>query len=316
MRRTVRRRALAAAVAVAWMASGASAAAARDVKRCGITIAAGSTGTLVRHVECGWRCVANPTRRCRSDGDAHECPVAGDSCAPDGIVLERDATLDLNGFSLRGVPGRDLIRCSDARAGRCIVEGPGALVAVGGRAMVGGHQTVVLRDLTVFGADASIETTRRVRMTGVELSACGGTPGLTGGVFGMRGVRATDVYVDSGCYVRSGADLHVEGGRSGRQYIAPFPGPSFIAAGDVHASGVLVRDGGFGGRNVFLKAVRRMGRPTSASLPDAVARNRLVLRDSTMGVVESGRAPRLVNSTCVASRNAATGAGWGVCDPE
>jgi hypothetical protein len=307
---------LVAAVAAALIAGAASVAVARDVKRCGVTIAAGSTGTLVQHVECGWRCVANPTRRCTSDGDAHECPVAGDSCAPEGIVLERDATLDLNGFSLRGVPGRDLIRCSDARTGRCIVEGPGALVAVGGRAMVGGHQTVVLRDLTVFGADASIETTGRVRMTGVALSACGGTPGLIGGVFGARGVRAIEVYLDSGCYVRSGADLRVAGGRSGRQYVAPFPGPSFVAAGDVRASGVLVRDGGFAGRNVFLKSVRRVGRPTSASLPDAVARKRLALRDSTLGVVESGRAPRLVNATCVASRDGATGASWGVCDPE
>lgn len=316
MRKNARRLALAAVGAAALITLGASAAPARNVKRCGVTIAAGGTGTLVQHVECGWRCVANPTRRCRSDGDAPRCPVAGDSCAPDGIVLERDATLELNGFELRGVPGQNLIRCSDARDGRCRVVGPGALVAVGGRAMVAGHQTVVLRDLDVFGADASIETTDRVRMTGVTLSACGGTPGLTGGVFGAKGVRATDVYLDSGCYVRSGADLRVDGGRSGRQYVAAFPGPSFIAAGDVHASGVLVRDGGFAGRNVFLKAVLRMGRATGASLPDAVARKRLALRDSTIGVVESGRAPRLVNATCVASRNGATGTSWGVCDPE
>ena len=102
------------AVAACAIALSAPRAHARDVKRCGITIGAGKTGTLVKDVECGHRCSGDSTVRCK-DG---RCPVDGtQSCVPEIILLERNATLDLNGFTLRGAPGQTTVECAPSPQG-------------------------------------------------------------------------------------------------------------------------------------------------------------------------------------------------------
>ena len=292
-----------AALAIAMAMLVASAADARDVKRCGITIAAGKTGTLVQDVECGYRCVNDPTRRCTFERDDFRCPIAGDSCQPEGITLERNATLDLNGFTLRGAYQRDLIRCSDARQGRCTVRGPGTLHAPKGRPMVANHQTVVLEDLTIYGPYHSIETTGWVRAKNVSMQRCDAS------IVGGKGVRATDASFEAGCSLHSGKNLYLKGAVSG---------DGFTADGDIRASDVVVRDGGFQGDSVFLKGVQApMPLPSYVGgYADITARKRLVIRDATVGVIESGRMPQLVRSSCVASRKQGTDQSWDVCAGE
>src|SRR3569832_2713471 len=101
--------------------------AAREVKRCGITIAAGKTGRLVRDAHCGWRCANDPTVRCRFDrpDDNYGCPLIGGEpyrCESERIVLEPNATLDLNGFTLTAVDHGVGIVCSAEGHAKCTVK--------------------------------------------------------------------------------------------------------------------------------------------------------------------------------------------------
>jgi len=113
----------------------------------------------LRHPAPPDRSATRNSGRIRGERDDFRCPIAGSGCTEESIRLGRNATLDLNGFDLRGAYGRTVIECSEARQGRCTVQGPGTLFASKGRAVRGNHQDIVLRDLRIYGPYDSSETT-------------------------------------------------------------------------------------------------------------------------------------------------------------
>lgn len=291
------------ALALAMVLAVASAAQARDVKRCGITIGAGKTGRLVQDVECGYRCRSDATVRCKYERDDFRCPLDNNGCTPERIVLERNATLDLAGFTLRGAYQQTVLACSEARQGRCTVRGPGTLNAPKGQPILANHQNVFLENLTIFGPYDSIETTGWVHASNVSMERCDAS------IVGGKGVRARDVRFEAGCYLHSGKNLYLQGAVSG---------DGITAAGNIRAKDVVVRSGGIHGDSVFLRGVQVPAPLPShiGTFPHVSARKRLVVRDAVLGVIESGRKPTLHGSTCQASRKAGSSESWGVCAGE
>lgn len=301
----MKRGTLAAAAAALLLAACASTALARDVKRCGITIGAGKTGTLVQNVECGYRCRTDRNVPCSYDTAREDwiCPVdRTQGCTAETIVLERNATLDLGGFTLRGAYQRDVVECAPSRQGRCTVQGPGRLEAPKGRPVLSNDQDVVLKNLTVFGPYDEVETAGWLRATDVTFTQCDAS--FIGGKVRMRNVR-----FDSNCYLYAKGNLYADG-------IATTGG--FVAEGNIRASGVTTREGSIRGKNVVLK-----GAQVPSPLPDALpfaanveAAKRLVLRDATVGSIASGVKPVLRDATCLRSTKTGTNESWGVCDGE
>lgn len=294
-----------AAVAAALIAMCASAALARDVRRCGVTIAAGKTGTLVQDVECGYRCRIDRNVVCPYDTAEEDwvCPSdPSQGCSAEAIVLERNATLDLAGFTLRGAYGRTVVECAPSRQGRCTVQGPGKLDAPKGLPVRSNDQDVVLKNLTVFGPYDSIDTAGWLRATDVTFSNCDAS--FIGGKVRVRNVR-----FGSNCYLESRGNLYADG-------ISTVGG--FVAEGDVRASDVTTREGAIRGRNVVLRSAQ-VPSPLPdllSSHPNVEARKRLVLRDVTAGAIASGVKPVLRDATCLRSTKTGTTDSWGVCDGE
>lgn len=294
----------AAALAVALAAlSAASVAQARDVKRCGITIGAGKTGTLVQDVECGYRCNADRTVACAYDADQEDyvCPAdPSQGCSAETIVLERNATLDLNGFTLRGAYQRTVVECEPSRQGRCTVKGPGTLDAPKGQPLRSNDQDVVLENLTIFGPYGDIDTAGWLRATGVTFSRCDAS--FSGGK-----VRLRDVHFDTSCYLRSRGNLYADG-------VSTVQG--FVADGDIRARDVTTREGTIRGRNVVLRGARIPTPPSDPLSSGVEAAKRLVLRDAAVGTIASGVKPVLRDATCLRSTKTGTNDSWGVCDGE
>ena len=304
MRRMTTSRAFAAAAAAGVLALCASPALARDVKRCGVTIGAGKTGTLVQDVECGYRCSGDSTVRCVFEREDYRCPVdRGQWCVPETILLERNATLFLNGFKLRGAYGQTVVECAPSRQGRCTIEGPGRLEAPKGRPVRANDQDVTLKSLTVFGPYDAIETAGWVRLEDFTMQQCDAS------IIGGKGVRVRNARFSASCYLYSRGNLYVDG-------IDAVDG--FTAEGDVRAKDVVVREGGIAGKNVALKGAQVPAPPRDwlPNRPDVLAKKRLVLRDATVGGIESGVKPVLRGASCLRSTKTGTADTWGVCDGE
>ena len=130
-----------------------SLARARDVRRCGITIAAGKTGKLIEDVQCRTHCIDDPTVGCvmQTPSDEGVCPLPNPNsgCDADVITLGRNATLDLNGFTFTPMYMSRGIVCSDKGSGRCTIKGPGTIAGGKEAAIVPGNMSLVLQDLTV-----------------------------------------------------------------------------------------------------------------------------------------------------------------------
>jgi hypothetical protein len=295
------------ALAACAIALGASPARARDVKRCGITIGAGKTGTLVKDVECGYRCSADSTVRCVLDDEVHRCP--GDptqGCVGETILLERNATLDLNGFTLRGARWQTVVECAASPQGKCTVQGPGRLEAPKGRPVLANDQDVVLRDLTIVGAyERGVETAGRVWLENFTMEDC-----VDASITAGRRLRAQNVRLDAGCFLSSQGNISADG------IVTAY---GFSAAGNVRASNVVTRSGTIRGKNVTLQ-----GAQVPAPLPDSMptfysnvtAVKRLVLRDATVGAIVSGVKPSVLGASCLRSRKLGTRDSWGVCSGE
>lgn len=278
------------AVLAALAVGAAGLAEAREVHRCGITIKRGQTGTLSEDVQCGWHCGSDPTVRCvvETPGDDPDCPLSqADSCEPDVITLENNATLDLNGFTLTTVYGETGIVCSEG-PGKCTIEGPGTVL--GGKSatpIFPGDKNLVLRDLTIRRFYRVIRTTGTVRATNVALAHC------EGGLLGEKGLRASNVSLESQCSMHSGRDLLVDGASS----------QGWLGAGR-NARLKNVFSAHVGGKNVFLT--------NSVAEARFDAPGKVVLRGSTVGEFESGLPPKVVNSTCTRSFKPDDST-WGVC---
>lgn len=290
------------AMALAMVMAVASAAQARDVKRCGITIGAGKTGKLVQDVECGYRCTRDRTVRCTLERDDFRCPIGdGQGCTAETIVLDRNATLDLNGFDLSSAYQRDGVVCAAGSRSRCTIQGPGNFYARKGRAITPNDRDVILKDLLISGDYKGFRTAGWVRASNVELLGCSAE------MFAAKGVRAKGVRVNQSCGLSSGKNLYLRD-----VYVAD----SVRAAGTVRGTNVTVGDGSVAGKDVFLSRAR-IPAPLDTELDtygqNVSAERRLVLRDSVAGGIASGNHPKLVRSSCMQSFKMGAAGSWGVC---
>jgi hypothetical protein len=279
-----------------------SLARARDVTRCGITIRAGKTGTLTRDVQCGFHCSTDPTVRCvpRPDPlDDPRCPIAGDSCSPDSILLERSATLDLNGFTLTTVYGETGIFCSEGR-GKCTVKGGTLAGGKSASPIEPGDKDLILADLTIRRFYRVIHTTGRVQATNVALQFC------EGGILGDKTVRAKGITLEPQCSLGSGRTLFVDGIDSSGY---------FGATETVRARNATIRFGSHvEGKNVALSRSAAVPTfPGDQSGFEIKASGKVVLRHSTVGGVQSGTKPKVIDSTCERSVKPDLTSTWGVC---
>lgn len=283
---------------------------ARDVKRCGLTIGAGNTGTVVRDVKCGWHCTADPTVRCTGPTDARDaqCPLPGQGylCSPDVITLERNATLDLNGFEVRAANGSPIVACAQQGTGKCTVVGPGTLQGSKSAPQIEpGNKTLVLRDLTLGRSYHAIESSGWIHATDVVLD---------GGLIAEKGMRVKNltITVDSGVF--SMKNLYANGVILG----GPMGAEKTVRAKNV--IGTTDIGGGIRGRHVVLRDVVL---PFAMNPADCVeprftvaAERRLRMVRSSAAGLESGVKPILIDSSCRASKHAGDDTSWGVCSED
>jgi hypothetical protein len=274
---------------------------ARDVKRCGITIGTGKTGTLVQDVECGYRCAVDSTVRCVFEREDYSCPIdRTQGCTAETIVLGRNATLDLNGFTLASAYQQDGVICAAGSKSRCTITGPGTFLARKGRAITPNDRDVVLKNLLVSGDYQGFTTAGWVRATNVELLGCSAS------MVGEKGVRATGVRVNQSCGLSSGKNLYLND---------VFVADSVQAVGTVRGTKVTVQNGAVIGKDVFL-ANSHIPAPLDTELDvydqNVRAERKLVLRDVVAGGIASGDAPKLVRSSCMQSYRPG-GGNWGLC---
>lgn len=297
-----RRSAPALAMALATLLVVAGDAEARAVKRCGITIGSGKTGKLVRDVECGYRCTRDETVRCQLDREDFRCPIGdGQGCTAETIVLGRNATLDLNGFTLSSAYNRDGVVCAAGTKSRCTIQGPGTFMARKGRAITPHDRDVILKDLLLTGDYGGFHTAGWVRATNVELLRCSAE------MVGEKGVRAKRVRVGASCGLSSGKNLYLED---------VFASDGLRAASTVRGTGVTVQSGGISGKDVFLARAQipvPLDTELGAYAPSVRAERKLVLRDVVAGGIASGVAPKLVRSSCMQSHKMGGSGSWGVC---
>lgn len=279
--------------------------AARDVKRCGITISAGKTGTIVKDVTCGYHCVADPTTSCVVEnlGDDPTCPISADqSCAPDAITLEKNATLDLNGF--RFTPAYQEatgIVCAPGRRGRCTIVGPGSIFGGKQPSIEANDMDLVLKDLTVQRMYKQIVVKHRLHLDNVVVDHLVG-------FHAEQGVRARNVTIQDESGLSSGRDFQADG--------LTLRDGAIEALGNMRVrNSTIVYGSHVRGRDVFVA-----NSDVVSSYPDDPpsgieirADRRLVVRGSDVTGIQSGDAPKLVGSTCVQSRQADGVSSWGVC---
>lgn len=297
-------RAIVLAVIAALTLAAPPVVAARDVKRCGITIRAGKTGTLVKDVACGYHCTADPTVACAPEdpGDDPTCPLPGESssCAPDAITLERNATLDLNGFQF--IPAYQEAKgivCEPGRRGRCTIVGPGIIQGGKQASIEANDMDLVLKDLTIRRMYKAILVKGKINLENVQLQ------NLVG-LHAANGIRAKNVTIDVDSGLGSGKDLHADGVVSDGFLGAD--GAMRVRRSTIKSGSVVV------GRDVFLSDTSVLPDPGSDTVAFNVdAERQLVLRRSSARGIKSGQEPKLVDASCVKSlRNGDVGS-WGIC---
>jgi hypothetical protein len=272
---------------------------ARDVKRCGITVAAGKTARLVKDVQCGWRCTNDPRVRCRFGRENNGCPLIGDEpyrCTSERILLEPNATLELNGFTLTAVEHGVGIVCVPGGHAKCTVKG-GTFAARRAWAFVPNYRDLVLEDLVVKNAEGVV-LAGRISATNVFFEDS------TASMRSRGGVRIRNFRIAGGVYSDKGMFLDVAESTDG-----------FTAAGAIRGSGVIVSNGVVYGKSVHLRdsRVERETIDPASFEPAVIAYQRLFLRDSVVGTILSGDAPRLKRATCTESRKIGGEESWGVC---
>lgn len=137
-------------VTVGIVAALAAPSDAKDITRCGQSLAKHEVGVLQNDLDCPstpGSCRNDDAIACTTDADCPVTPNALDSqCLFDGLRLEKSAHLQLNGHTLTSSdPSRPAISTNGMT-----IDGPGTIVAPGGVAiLLGGSGKLVLRNLVV-----------------------------------------------------------------------------------------------------------------------------------------------------------------------
>jgi hypothetical protein len=249
-----------------------STAAAIDVTACGQIVPAGEVGRLV--------------------GDL-TCP---ESEIPDfaAVVLERDATFELNGFTLAG----ELDMGVQCRSRRCTVAGPGTLDGNGIAVLLFPSTALNIHDVTISNADWGI--------------LAGNGPGLNGRVV------IANVTIEGSLEVALGGKLIRAVGLRVRNTV-PTDGLAVLADRLLGSDIEVTNNGSTGILARRIKATNLVA--TDNGDQGILALERAILVDSTVtgnqadgaGIdIESGRRPKLSNSVCGRSSDR-DGVSWGVC---
>jgi hypothetical protein len=218
-------------------------------------------------------------------------------CDPERIVLEPNATLDLNGFTLTAVDHGVGIVCAPGGHEKCTLKG-GTFAAQGAYAFVPNGRDLVLQDLVVKNADGH---SNAGRLTATNVVFQDSTATLRG----TRGARLRNSKFDG--RVESSKDMtlfNTEGVEG------------FVAAGAIRGSGVTVANGVIGAGSILLRrsSVAVEGFDPAVFVPALVATHKVILRDSVVGTILSGEKPTLLDgATCTESRKVGVEERWGVC---
>lgn len=270
---------------------------------CGGAVAAGQRAVLQNDVACDFRCSGDPSILC---GYLDEDTCLGHGvCEPDYVELAVGATLDLNGFTIDAAYQAAAVVCgqSDADRGRCVVRGPGLIRGGKGSAVYGRAIDVVLRNVTVGGFDQSIFTRGRVIAKGLRV-----LDDRENSVYGGSGVMLRNVAMDGEHAIQSGGDMLIDnvvlGPHSGR----------LEALGTIYGRDLtIIGSRTIEGKDIRLRRVTAAPDDSGSMHSRLRAERRLRLVDSDVAVIEAGRLPHLVHSTCEESVVTDSTATWGLC---
>ncbi|MBY0276846.1 hypothetical protein K2Z84_16025 [Candidatus Binatia bacterium] len=282
------------------LAAACEAGAVVPITTCDAVVPPGETGVLQNDLDCEYRCSGDRSMLCDYDAGIY-CPE-GSVCTIDGLILERDAVLDLNGHRVSGAYRTWAVICDAPKEspGRCVVRGPGTILA-DTRAIYSLGPDVFVRDVDLLGGYYAVYGTGRVVIRGSRL-----LPNFDNDVFGGKGVKLIDVVSDADV-IDSGRDIVL------RDVELRSETDRVEAVGSLRARDVvMVGSVSLSGNDVRLRRTTSQGYPGFDAEGWAGAHRRLRLVDSKVEYVVSGRPPVLVRSTCMQSSDWSS-ASWDVC---
>lgn len=281
------------------LAAVCEAGAAVPITTCDAVVPPGETGILQNDLDCEYRCSGDRSMLC--DFDTNRCPE-GSVCMVDGLILERDAVLDLNGHRVSGAYHTWAVYCDAPKEspGRCVVRGPGTIFG-DTRAIYSLGPDVFVRDVDLLGGYDAVSSEGRVVIRGSRL-----LPDYDNDVYGGKGVKLIDVVSDADV-IQSGGDIELRNVEL-RSETDRVEAVGSLRARDV----VMVGSVSLEGHDVRLRRTTSQPYPGFDAEGWADARSRLRLVDSKLEYVVSGRPPALVRSSCMQSFDSSS-ASWGVC---
>lgn len=270
------------------------------ITTCDAVVPPGETGVLQNDLDCEYRCSGDRSMLCDYDSDRN-CPE-GSVCMIDGLILERDAVLDLNGHTVSGAYHTWAVYCDAPKEspGRCSVRGPGTILG-DTRAIYSLGPDVFVRDVDLLADYRAVSSKGRVVIRGSRL-----LPDYDNNVYGGKGVKLIDVVSDADL-IESGGDIEL------RNVELRWETDHVVAVGSLRARDVvMVGSVSLEGNDVRLRRTTSQPCPGFDAEGWAAARSRLRLVDSKVEYVVAGRPPALVRSSCMQSFDSSMSS-WGVC---
>jgi hypothetical protein len=300
-------RMLAGPLAALGLALAATTGAAFPITTCDTTIPTSQRGVLQADLDCHQVCSADPATSCDGLDPGDACAPGKGVCRASRLVVEHGGTLDLDGhvvnFVYQGAGA--LCGTSSAERGRCTIEGPGTLQGGKGTGIAGRSMDVIVRNVTISFTDGAITTRGHLSADGLVVPH-----DRENSVYAAKGMTLKNVRFDG----ESG--LFTDGDVTCANVVLGPHGARIVAGGRVRGHHVTL--GGYSdviATNVVLRHVSSAPSPgPDGELGSQVsASHRLRLVDADVVAIESGKAPRLIRSTCDTSSVAGSSASWGVC---
>ncbi|MEW6271670.1 MAG: hypothetical protein AB1689_20495 [Thermodesulfobacteriota bacterium] len=280
-----------------------------QITSCDAVVPPRKRAVLAADLVCEGRCSSDPSVGCRGDA-SDACPGAA-PCSIQTLQLGRGARLSLAGHGVTIGHGGIGIGCGEETykplphrvTGRCVVEGPGSIVAQDAIA-VSSRIGLRISDLHVDAAslyanDLQVENVDFVPFR--ESTIGGGRVRLRRMTVGSAGVIANAIVAEDVVLAEHSGGLHA----------TLYPGT--IRGRDV----TVVGSNEIRAIDVSLRRLRAL--PPAQPVPPpgyrflVHAEEDLKLFDSTADVIGAGASLRFVRSSCRQSVKLFTGPSWGVC---
>lgn len=285
---------------VGWATS--ASAATMDITECDVTVPAGVKAVLQNDVFCEEYCNTDPSIDCRG-GDDELCGPTG-TCVMQNVTMGPGSKLDLNGHSIRPAYRGVGVECGvPGDRGTCTIVGPGSIAGQKGTGVASASLDIKMRSVTIDNTDRAVVCGGFLDLRGVSVG------GREDQIRAVEGIRARNVHVGpagietQGDLVMIGIELDSNAG-------------SISAAGKIRGKDITsVGPRTIAGRDISLR--RLTSTPESEPPLDEIvtieAVEKLRLVDSNVGVIESGKKPKLSGTTCQQSIIAGSSGSWGVC---